>query len=259
MSFDKYFSHWDADLYDQTETQTEDVELLQRLIGDRKNMNAFEVACGSGRILLPLAHDGHRMTGIDRGNMMIAKLFEKAKGLTGITVIQDDAVVADWGKGYDLVIVAGNILLNIVSDADPLETQRQFIQKAFEALGPGGYLFMDNNGFMHPEPAFNQPGTRMIFDGTDSNGVYGRYMLMDSNYNAATHTCSGKRRWELTAPGEETCSKEELYSKFIPSIAHMKSWVTQAGFSVELSYGDYSGNPIGENTSRAIYWARKPK
>src|SRR5690242_6337993 len=112
MSFEKYFKPWDADLYDQTETHNDDVELLRSLIGSRKGLGVFEVACGTGRILLPLARDGHRLTGMDRDNLMLSRLFEKAEGLD-VTILQRDAVEADWGQGYDLVVVAGNILLNI--------------------------------------------------------------------------------------------------------------------------------------------------
>lgn len=258
MSFEKYFKQWDVDLYEQTETQTEDVELLQRLIGNRRGLHIFEVACGTGRILLPLAKDGHTMTGMDMDNRMIAKLFEKADGLTNVTIIQNDAVESDWGQGYDIVILAGNILLNIVSAQNPIAAEKAFVQKAYAALKQGGYLFMDNNGFMHPERFFNQSGVRVIFDGADNAGVFGRYMLVDSTWDASTQSVSGTRRWELTTPNGESFTKEEPYTKIIPSVKNMDEWLAEANFIIEHRFGDYNGRPIGEDTYRAVYWARKP-
>jgi SAM-dependent methyltransferase len=54
-----------AELYDRHETYTNDVELIRRLIGGRGPLNILECFCGTGRIALPLAQDGHRVTGID--------------------------------------------------------------------------------------------------------------------------------------------------------------------------------------------------
>lgn len=258
MSFEELLKLWDADLYDQTETETGDVELLKKMIGGSGKLEIFEAACGTGRILLPLVLCGHRVTGMDINSAMLSRLFEKAERLKGYDVIQDDLAEADWGGGYDLVVLAGNLLLNIVSSRDQMEAQRLLIRKAYKALKTGGYLFMDNNGFQHPERVFNEPGERVIFEGRDRAGVYGRYLLIDSVYDIQAQSVSGARRWELTTREGETYAKEETYCKKVPSISMMEQWLGDAGFEIEQKFGDYDSSHISEDTCRAIYWARKP-
>jgi SAM-dependent methyltransferase len=258
MFFEGYHLLWNADLYDQRDNETKDVDFLLELIGGNEGLSILEAACGTGRIMLPLVRRGYRVTGIDVNNYMLSRLFAKSEGTGGFAVIQGDAVEADWGSGYDLVILAGDILLNIQSSRKAWEAESLFVHKAYAALKPGGHLFMDNCGFIRPEHAFNRPGVSVIFSGADRAGVYGRYMLVDAVYDIQTQSVSGIRRWELTAPGGETFFKEEPYRKPIPSIKQMEEWLRQAGFVIEHRFGDYSRNPVGEDTCRAIYWARKP-
>lgn len=53
------------------------------------------------------------------------------------------------------------------------------------------------------------------------------------------------------------------FVKSIPNEKHfleleqVKEWLLKYDFIIEKEYGDYQGNPIGENTGKAIIWARK--
>ncbi len=46
---------------------------------------------------------------------MLSKIPAKAEGIDNITWRVADAIRDDWGKGYDVVVIAGNLLMNIVS------------------------------------------------------------------------------------------------------------------------------------------------
>jgi len=50
-----------AEIYDQVETYTDDLYLIRRLIGGRVPLRILEPFCGTGRILIPLALDGHTL------------------------------------------------------------------------------------------------------------------------------------------------------------------------------------------------------
>ena len=57
-------SKWNAEMYDREETETYDVEFALSLIGDSPK-RVLEIACGSGRFLVPFAKAGHDITGLD--------------------------------------------------------------------------------------------------------------------------------------------------------------------------------------------------
>ena len=60
-----------AEIYDGVETQTDDVKLIRRLIAGRGRLRILEPFCGTGRILIPLASDGHEIVGFDQSAPML--------------------------------------------------------------------------------------------------------------------------------------------------------------------------------------------
>ncbi len=56
--------YWEAYIYEQQENQTDDLDFILSIVGNT-SLNIFEVGCGGGRILVPLAKAGHTVTGID--------------------------------------------------------------------------------------------------------------------------------------------------------------------------------------------------
>ena len=65
-------SKWNADMYDLNERDTEDVEFALSIIGTTSK-NILEIACGSGRFLVPMAKAGHIVTGLDFDEYMLNK------------------------------------------------------------------------------------------------------------------------------------------------------------------------------------------
>ena len=85
-----------AEVYDQSEIYRDDVGLIRDLIGSRKNLRILEPFCGTGRILIPLAIDGHELHGfdqakgmLDRARLKIGRLPEETQ--QRITMTEADA------------------------------------------------------------------------------------------------------------------------------------------------------------------------
>lgn len=112
---DQLFSKWAAEMYDRDETGAEDVDFALYLIGLRPR-RVLDVACGSGRFLVPLARAGHTAEGFDFDPAMLERIPLRAGDTGGFKVRQADAVRDIWGGGFDVVLLAANLLFNIVSD-----------------------------------------------------------------------------------------------------------------------------------------------
>ena len=94
-------SKWNADMYDLNERDTEDVEFALSIIGTTSK-NILEIACGSGRFLVPMAKAGHIVTGLDFDEYMLNKIRAKSDGMDNITWRKADVFNDEWGKGFDV-------------------------------------------------------------------------------------------------------------------------------------------------------------
>lgn len=255
-------SKWVADLYDQKVTETEDVDFLLSLLAPPPK-KILEVCCGSGRILVPLAKAGYTVLGMDADSFMLDKIHTKAKGLENIKWYQADALHDDWGSGFDAVILAGNILYNIVSDMEYKKAQELFIQKAASALVPGGYIYLTYSPGGHP---ITQQGVSQVYDksegwvvweGTDNEGNFGKMTLLPGSFNAETSLDHFVRRFELTLTNGKTIQQDIDCVKHFATLEQIHHWLSDAGFVIELECEDFNKNPVTEVSCEVKIYARK--
>ncbi len=247
---------WYAYAYDRLEDETDDVACMLHLLGGAPK-NILEVCCGGGRILVPLAKAGHTVIGFDMDEEMLSYIPAKAAGLDNIRYYQADALKCGWGSGFDTVVLAGNILINIETDGDYEAAQRAFIFKAAAALNAGGCLYLDFNLFAHPEKIFNTDKERVVFELTDTMGVHGSCGIISGVYDTGRKLAVSKRKTVLHLPDGETHTFLTDSVKHIPTLDDVRAWLADAGLAVEAAYGGYDLRPIGEDTCRAVILARK--
>ena len=254
-------SKWVADMYEQKVTDTDDIDFLLSVIGPTPK-RILEVCCGSGRILVPLANAGHTVSGFDADEFMLAKIPAKVESLKNIEWKKADAVHDDWGTGFDIVVLAGNILYNIISDIGYAKAQELFIQKAASALVPGGHIYIEyqpgGHKLMQPELSpmdVADDNDWVIWEGNDNDGNFGRMLfLAGGTYNAGTQLNTFTRRFEITLTNGEVVTQDIPSQKHFATLNQLHSWLSNAGFVIEQEHGDYNLNPI---ESGVIIYARK--
>ena len=109
-----------VEVYDQQETSADDVELLRSLIGNRGPLRILEPFCGTGRIFIPLAGDGHSLVGLDQASGLLNCAHKKSTQLSDevqcrITLAEADVTTDEWPKDFDLVILGGNCLYELAT------------------------------------------------------------------------------------------------------------------------------------------------
>jgi SAM-dependent methyltransferase len=258
MNLNEIRKHWYANVYDQEVTETDDIEFLLDIIG-KEPKNILEACCGTGRILMSLAKSGHNVTGFDIDEYMLERIPEKIKGLNNIKYYKANAVEEDWGKNHDIIILAGNVMMNIETDGSYEDAQRIFIHKAGRALKSDGYIYFDFALYNNPEEIFGPVNNeRVVFEGYDDKGIYGKYIISSGgSYDKKTQICYGKRKIELILQNGEKDVYEYSSNKRIPNLGDIKKWLKENNFIIEQEYGNYDKAPISEKTHRAIIYARK--
>jgi ubiquinone/menaquinone biosynthesis C-methylase UbiE len=112
-----------AELYDLEHLPyDEDVEFYGSFI-EAAGDPVLELACGSGRLLVPIARAGYRVTGLDRSDSMLdrAKSLLNDLSLSGnVTLHQasmEDAATAPGGP-FGVAIIALNSLMHLTSQSE---------------------------------------------------------------------------------------------------------------------------------------------
>jgi SAM-dependent methyltransferase len=111
-------SYYDADqhvaeIYDTQETGMQDVALIRPHIGPAGALRVLDPVCGTGRILVSLAGDGHTLLGLDRSPAMLDRAWRAlvhwpAEVSSRVSRYAADVLSDPWQSGYDLVILGGN-------------------------------------------------------------------------------------------------------------------------------------------------------
>ena len=231
-------AQWNADMYDLNETYTDDVEFALTLMGASPK-KILEIACGSGRLLVPVAKAGHDVTGLDFDEYMLDKIPAKISGAQKIQWRKADVINEEWGTGFDVVLLAANFLFNIVSDMDYEHAQELMIKKASDAVVSGGHVLIDYSHTFHPEQWFQNPEPNVIWQGTDSEGNFGKMVLLNSTYDTNTGIAQSIRRFEMTLADGNHFVQEFPVKKHFASLNQVHTWLEHAGFVIENEWGDY--------------------
>ena len=107
----------------------------------------LEVACGTGRITLPIAHDGHDMTGLDISRPMLdlARCKSEAAGMR-IEWLEQDCREMRLHRTFALIFSATNAMQHLLD----VDSACRFLQSARRTLRDDGTLILD---VFNPNPA----------------------------------------------------------------------------------------------------------
>jgi ubiquinone/menaquinone biosynthesis C-methylase UbiE len=110
---------------------------------NRTGSPVLELACGTGRILLPLAEAGHTVHGIDISENMLAIAREKvAQAGPAERISLTHANMADFDlpkKSFALIFVAFRSFMHLLTQED----QQACLSRVWSHLRPGGLFIVD--------------------------------------------------------------------------------------------------------------------
>jgi SAM-dependent methyltransferase len=241
-----------------------EIAYFQRFIED-DGQPALDVACGTGRLLVPWLRAGLDVDGSDISPDMLALCRERAEreGLTP-TLFAQPTHRLDLPRRYRTIVVCGGFGL-----AGDRELDEAALARLFAHLEPGGTLAMDNEvpyadsrlwrawtkeGHDELPEAWPEPrGRRRASDGTDLE-LRARVVALDPLAQRVTMEMRG-RRWR----GEELIEEDVHTLHMSQYLTHeLRMMLERAGFvDVELRAG-YTDEPPTADTEFVVFIARKP-
>jgi SAM-dependent methyltransferase len=244
-----------AEIYDRTETKADDVALIRKLVGGRHGLCILEPFCGTGRILIPLAMDGHQVFGLDQAAGMLARARSKIATLPRevrdrVTLAQSDVTREAWPAGFDVVLLGGNCFYELATP----EEQEYCIASAAVALKAGGHVFVDNDhldGELDGE--WRKPGvnTGRFPTGVCADGTRLESTTETIGFDGPARIWRARRTTTITFPDGRQVTREWLQQKHPVSAGEVEVWLVKHGFVIEQDLS------VRTRLARGTFWARR--
>jgi SAM-dependent methyltransferase len=215
----------------------------------------LEAMCGSGRLLLPLAQAGFRITGFDSSLQMIQiahDLVQASQLEQRIHLAAMDIGDTIPGGPYALAIVALNSFMHLTTTAAQLAA----LTNLHLVLKPGGLLALD---------LFN-PNPRLLAE-------YDNEVVFDKQFNLP----DGSRVQKFVAQQIDAASQTNYVSFFYDEVAHdgalrrhatqfamrwiyrneLEHLLARCGFALQHVYGSYDLDPFRSDSEIMLAVAQK--
>jgi SAM-dependent methyltransferase len=238
---------------------TDDIEFyteMARQVG--ANPRILELACGSGRLVLPLARQGLRVTGLDYSEAMLGvarqRLAQETKALQSrVRLQQADMRNFELGEQFDLIFVALNSFQHLLTQADQLAS----LQAIRKHLAPAGLFIVD---VYNPEEKESYPADgRLEYNGSFTNPANGGTVQV---FLSCTATPTEQLRhytyfYDETGPDgslRRTVTQLDLRYSYR---FELELLLDKAGFAVTEFYGSYDFDEYGAGSHKLLYVCRK--
>lgn len=210
----------------------------------------LELACGTGRYLIPWAKAGHRVTGVDYARAMLSHAADKARA-AGVSIDLHQADMRDFHltERFALIVIAGNSLVHLQSARD-LE---RFLTRVRDHLAPDGRLVIDvfvpDARLLARDPDMRYPFS--VYDDPD-DGVR-TTVTHSARYDPATqinHITIYTRR-----EGEQCESIGTLALRmWFP--AELEALLPYNGFAIVERFGGHNRSPFDARSGKQILICR---
>lgn len=235
----------DAGLYDLVAPRDGEMERFYVEAAGGPGRRVLELACGSGRITVPLATSGAEVTGVDVSATMLERA-RAALARNGSTaeLVEADMRALDLGREFDTVVVAANSLLH-------LHTREDFAA-AFSAvrrhLAPGGRLAFD----------IFVPSARLLSLPRDERqllGVFGHPELGEVTidetiaYDPITQVSRADWYWSTAERRNfrhTVLEMRQVFPQELPLLLEL------GGLRLEARYGSFDRSPLTPQSRRQV-------
>jgi len=227
-------------------------------LAQHQGPRVLEVACGSGRVLVPLVRNGLTVVGVDASPHMLALADAKlsAEGLEA-QLVQDDMRTFQLDTAqFDLAIVAVKSFAYLLEPADQLRC----LETIRTHLRPAGMLAMD---LMHPSLEWLTAPRGSMRDDLLTYVPQHGYTLsrVESvvSVDRARQVRVIRSIYETVDDGGHVIDKRfvEWPYRWLHRF-EAEHLLVRAGFEVEAVYGGYQREPFTSDSATMLFVATRP-
>ena len=231
---------------------SEDLDMYQSY-AELSGGSILELACGSGRVLLPLARAGYSVTGVDTSAKMLdlARQYAQEEGVASrCTFVQQDMCALNLGRKFRLAFVALGSFAHLVTRT----AQQQALASIRAQLGTGATFILDISnadarymedlgGHVLHQGSWRQDDGTMLTHFVSPATATDRHLLELTHFYDQHHQGGSVQRTIITT------------SLYLFERSEMELLLEQAGFVVKEVFGDYDLSAYQLETPRMIFLA----
>ncbi len=226
-----------CDMEDASDTGIAFYTTLAQEIGDP----VLEIACGTGRVSIPIARLGFSVTGLDIVTGMIERARNKSVGLPAHWIV-GDARTFDLGEQFRLIFLTGNAFQAFLTNAD----QEALLQRVYTHLHDEGLFAFETRNPIFP----HSQTPKGLFVPLETNAeeqdwssfidTSGREVRVSRTYVydhvTQIHHWTTYKRWHEGKKENTKITRTALRYTFPQELAALLYY---NGFSIERQYGDW--------------------
>src|SRR5712691_1703219 len=211
----------------------------------------LELGCGTGRIAVPIAQDGHHVVGLDQSAAMLERAERRARRAdVDVRWVEGDMRAFSFDEAFALIFVGFNSFLML----SPI-VRWSCLARVREHLAPRGRVAID---VFQPDPE--------VVVGLDG-GLVDEWERVDPESARAVRKFSSsranvdgvtQRTWYDETADDGTVRRiggtttlHYLYRREAELV------FSEAGFIIETLHGDYDGNPAGAESRKLLVVAKR--
>lgn len=236
--------------YDRLFSGAHDIPQFWLDQGTRYGDPILELACGTGRIAIPLAQHGHVVSGIDLSESMLAEAQRKAQSVKVDIALQlADMCDFDLKQKFSLILLANNALCHLL-DLNAFERCMACVR---HHLRPSGRfiveIFVPNLHFLTIKP--NERSLFAEYDDPDGGGKI--VVTQSAEYDSATQIRHNHTFYRFPDQAKEMSGELPMRMYFPQELDALFKY---NGFEIEQKWGASDQRPFDATSTMQLFVLR---
>lgn len=238
--------YWDGRHYDAFNLPYQDDFKFYLAEARKARGPVLELACGTGRLTIPLRKKGVDITGLDLAAPMLEQARSKAAAAgVKINFLRGDARKFRLGKKFKLIFMAFNSMQHL----GKAEDLKGLFASAAAHLAPGGRFIFD---IFNPDPMYLIRDTEELLPvAYYDDPAGGGKVLVNESYSYDKAAQVSRLTWHYRSEKTGKTLKKSLNLRcFFPQ--ELLALVQYNGFRVQSRYGDFLRKPFTGSSRKQI-------
>jgi SAM-dependent methyltransferase len=246
----------DAALYDYEYRRRRYDVRWYRALAQRTGGPVLELGCGSGRLLAPLARDGHDVVGVDLSPAMLERCRERVAragraAAARVTLVRADFRALALARRFPLVVSPFNTFMHLYTRGDV----ERFLAVVRAHLAPGGTFAFDvlspHLRWLARDPTKRWARTRFTHPLTRKRLVYSLEIDFDLALQIAFMTIHYEPDvGERARPRVVRLAHRYFFPRELEALLHYN------GFAIDAHDGGFGGEPLDNDADEQVVRCR---